>query len=83
MHHFKGIVEGPVVRYELPNLLAFNFVLEGALDGGGTVSLRTDAQGKVLSAALLRLTVRVPEAMVARIRHRGRVPPGWRPQEGS
>jgi len=55
--HFKGLVKGPVKRYELPNVRALNFVLYGALDGGGTISLRTDAQGKVLSTALLRMLV--------------------------
>ena len=58
--HFKGVIDGPVERYELPNLNALNFLLHGALDGGGTLSLKTDAQGKVLSTALLRMTVRVP-----------------------
>ena len=55
--HFKGIVQGPVERYELPNLRALNFLLHGALDGGGTISLKTDAQGKVLSTALLRMEI--------------------------
>lgn len=55
--HFKGIITGPVERYELPNLNALNFLLHGALDGGGTVSLKTDAQGKVFSTALLRLEI--------------------------
>ena len=58
--HFRGMITGPVERYELPNLHALNFLLHGALDGGGTVSLKTDAQGKVFSTALLRMAVRVP-----------------------
>jgi hypothetical protein len=58
--HFRGLVTGPVERYELPNLGALNFVLHGALDGGGTISLRTDAQGKVLATALLRMLVELP-----------------------
>lgn len=62
--HFKGQVSG-VDRYELPNLKALNFLLHGALDGGGTISLKTDAQGKVYSTALLRMEVSVP-AEVAR-----------------
>lgn len=78
--HFGPLVRGAVERYELPNLLALNFVLHGALDGGGTVSLRTDAQGKVLSAALLRMTVRVPDDLAERIEGRGRVPDGWSPE---
>jgi len=58
--HFKGIISGPVERYELPNLQALNFLLHGALDGGGTISLKTDAQGKVFSTALLRLELELP-----------------------
>ena len=58
--HFAGLIRGPVERFELPNLRALNFLLHGALDGGGTISLKTDAQGKVFSTALLRLRVRVP-----------------------
>jgi hypothetical protein len=58
--HFRGMITGEVVRYELPNLLALNFLLHGALGGGGTLSLKTDAQGKVYSTALLRLVLDVP-----------------------
>lgn len=72
--HFGSIVEGEVVRYELPNLHALNFLLHGALDGGGTVSLMTDAQGKVFSTAMLRMTVEVPESVAKRVRGRGRRP---------
>jgi hypothetical protein len=57
--HFKGMIRGPVERFELPNLNALNFLLHGALDGGGTISLKTDAQGKVLSTALLRMEIEV------------------------
>jgi hypothetical protein len=57
--HFRGLISGRVERYELPNLRALNFLLHGALDGGGTISLKTDAQGKVLSTALLRMEVEV------------------------
>ena len=57
--HFKGMITGPVVRFELPNLKALNFLLHGALDGGGTISLKTDAQGKVFSTALLRMEIDV------------------------
>ena len=49
-----------VDRFELPNLGALNFLLHGALDGGGTLSLKTDAQGKVFSTAMLRMTLDVP-----------------------
>jgi hypothetical protein len=57
--HFKGMIQGPVERFELPNLHALNFLLHGALDGGGTISLKTDAQGKVFSTALLRMEIEV------------------------
>jgi hypothetical protein len=57
--HFKGMISGSVERFELPNLNALNFLLHGALDGGGTLSLKTDAQGKVLSTALLRMEIKV------------------------
>jgi hypothetical protein len=50
-----------VTRYELPNLAALNFVLEEALDGGGTVSLRLDAQGKIFGSRLLGLEIEVTE----------------------
>lgn len=60
--HFRGIITGGVERFELPNLRALNFLLHGALDGGGTQSLKTDAQGKVYSTALLRLVLDVPDA---------------------
>ncbi|MCX5760306.1 MAG: hypothetical protein NTW72_02175 [Gemmatimonadetes bacterium] len=60
--HFDGIIEGGVDRFELPNLKALNFLLHGALDGGGTLSLKTDAQGKVYSTALLRMVLDVPDA---------------------
>src|SRR5215469_12703315 len=49
--HFGDLVRGEVERFELPNLGALNFLLHGALGGGGTVSLRTDAQGKTFGAA--------------------------------
>ncbi len=60
--HFAGQITGDVVRFELPNLNALNFLLHGALDGGGTLSLKTDAQGKVYSTALLRMVIDVPDA---------------------
>ena len=72
--HLGELVEGRVVRYELPNLYAFNFVLPNALDGGGTVSLMNDSQGKVLSTALLRLEIDVPEEVARAARGRGRMP---------
>ena len=59
--HFAGMIDGGVERFELPNLHALNFLLHGALDGGGTLSLKTDAQGKVYSTALLRMVIDVPD----------------------
>ena len=61
------MIEGEVERYELPNLNALNFLLHGALDGGGTLSLKTDAQGKVYSTALLRMTLDVSDAEAKRL----------------
>jgi hypothetical protein len=65
--HFEGICLGGVERFELPNLHALNFLLHNALGGGGTVSLKTDAQGKTLSTAMLRMEIDVPEELAARI----------------
>jgi hypothetical protein len=65
--HFRGMVSG-VERFELPNLNALNFLLHGALDGGGTMSLKTDAQGKVYSTALLRMEIPVPSRLARRLR---------------
>ena len=63
--HFTGIITGDVERFELPNLNALNFLLHGALDGGGTLSLKTDAQGKVFSTALLRMVLDIPDDRAA------------------
>lgn len=57
--HFKGICFGKVERFEMPNIRALNFLLHDTLGGGGTVSLKHDAQGKTLAAALLRLELDV------------------------
>jgi len=57
--HFAEICHGEVERYELPNLGALNFLLHHSLGGGGTISLKTDAQGKTLSAALLRMEIEI------------------------
>ena len=59
--HFKGICQGRVDRFELPNLGALNFLLHESLGGGGTLSLMTDAQGKTFSTALLRMEIEVAE----------------------
>lgn len=60
--HFGGLVLGKVERFELPNLGALNFLLHEALGGGGTLSLRIDAQGKTLGAGLLFLEIEASEA---------------------
>jgi hypothetical protein len=65
--HFKGICFGKVERFEIPNLGALNFLLHESLDGGGTLSLKTDAQGKTYSAALLRMEIDVEESVAKEI----------------
>jgi hypothetical protein len=55
--HFKGVCLGKVERFELPNLGALNFLLHESLDGGGTVALKADPQGKTYSSALLRMEI--------------------------
>lgn len=60
--HFGDLVKGPVERFELPNLGALNFLLHESLGGGGTLSLRVDAQGKTLGAGLLTLEIEAGEA---------------------
>jgi hypothetical protein len=65
-HLFGEMVKGNVERYELPNLGALNFLLHQALGGGGTLSLRIDAQGKTLGAALLRMEIEASESELAR-----------------
>jgi hypothetical protein len=64
--HFRGMVKA-VERFELPNLRALNFLLHGALDGGGTISLQTDAQGKVYSTALLRMAIPIPLSLARKV----------------
>ncbi len=55
--YLGSLVKGPVERFCLPNLGALNFLLHGSLGGGGTVTLRTDAQGKTYGAALLNMEI--------------------------
>lgn len=59
--YFEGICFGNVERFELPNLKALNFLLHNTLGGGGTVSLKLDAQGKTLAAALLKMELIIDE----------------------
>jgi|SRR5512132_1139630 hypothetical protein len=58
---FGGLVQGKVERFELPNLGALNFLLHDSLGGGGTLSLRIDAQGKTFGAALLGIEIDIEE----------------------
>jgi hypothetical protein len=59
--HFGEIVRGRVDRYDLPNLRGLNFILHDSLGGGGSASLKTDAQGKTHGMAMLRMLVDVPD----------------------
>jgi hypothetical protein len=63
--HLGRVCLGPVERYELPNLLALNFMLHDSLGGGGTESLKNDAQGKTHAQGLLQMEIEVPEALLA------------------
>jgi hypothetical protein len=63
--HFGSLVQGPVERYEAPNLRALKFVMHDALGGGGPRSLRSDNLGKTLGAALLRMVIDVPDSVAA------------------
>ena len=64
-NHFKGICFGAVERFELPNLCAVNFLLHETLGGGGTVSLKNDAQGKTLGSAMLRMEIDIDEDLLS------------------
>jgi hypothetical protein len=72
--HFGSIVKGAVTRYELPNVHALNFVLEGALGGGVTRSLSIDPHGKSYSALILTIPVEVPPDLAQELIQRGRQP---------
>lgn len=75
--HFGWMVTGDVVRYEAPNVWGLNFVMQGALGGGGPRSLRSDNLGKTLGGALLRLEVDVPDAVAERAPRRRPDLPAW------
>ena len=62
--HFKEIVKGDVIRYELPNLNAFNFILHDSLGGGGSGSLLNDAQGKTHGQALLLMEIDIADELL-------------------
>ena len=75
--HFEGIVLGEVERFELPNLLGLNFLLHDSLGGGGSASLKNDAQGKTHGMALLRMEVEVPDDyMPTAVGRQGALAPG-------
>jgi hypothetical protein len=75
--HFGDIVRGEVERYELPNLLALNFILNDSLGGGGSASLKNDAQGKTHGMGLLRMQVEIPDDYAPpRVGTRGPLPAG-------
>lgn len=61
--HFGDMVKGKVERFEMPNIRAINFLLHNALGGGGTLTLKHDAQGKTYSTAFLRMEIDVPEGI--------------------
>jgi len=63
--HMKNVCKGTVERFELPNIGALNFLLNDSLGGGGSVSLKLDAQGKTHAAQVLRLDIEVPERLLA------------------
>jgi len=62
--HMKHVCKGDVERYELPNIGALNFMLNESLGGGGTVSLKLDAQGKTHASQVLRMDIEVPEELL-------------------
>ena len=66
--HLEHLVRGPVTRYEVPGIHAFNFVCEQALGGGGMKSLRNDALGKGMAQILLAMPVRIPVALLSLVR---------------
>lgn len=63
--HMKYVCKGKVERYELPNIGALNFILNESLGGGGTVSLKLDAQGKTHASQVLRMDIDVPEELLS------------------
>jgi hypothetical protein len=66
--HFRDVCRGKVDRYELPNILALNFILHDSLGGGGTESLKNDAQGKTHAQGLLQMEVEIPDELLEGVR---------------
>lgn len=62
--HFRALCNGAVTRYELPNLRALNFILSDSLGGGGSASMRSDAQGKVHALAMTLIAIEAPSDLV-------------------
>lgn len=67
--HMKYVCKGDVERYELPNIGALNFILNESLGGGGTVSLKLDAQGKTHASQVLRMDVDVPQELLDKLKN--------------
>ena len=64
-NHFKGIVNGRIIRYELDNILSMNFILEDSLGGGGSETLINDAQGKTHGQIMMMLKIDIPEHLIS------------------
>jgi len=69
--HFRQVCRGRVERFEVPNLYALNFLLHDSLGGGGTESLKTDAQGKTHAQGLLMMEIEVPDELLRSARSGG------------
>lgn len=67
--HMKFVCKGDVERYEMPNIGALNFILNDSLGGGGTVSLKLDAQGKTHAMQVLRMDVDVPDELLEKVKN--------------
>jgi len=65
--HFAAVCRGTVERFEVPNIQALNFILHDSLGGGGTLSLKTDAQGKTHGQGLLAMRIEVPSELLAAV----------------
>jgi len=66
--HFGDMIDGEVIRYEVPNVLALNFTLPNALGGGASDSLRSDILGKTIGGSLVRMEIDVPDSVAAKRR---------------
>lgn len=67
--HMKHVCKGKVERFELPNICALNFMLHDSLGGGGTVSLKLDAQGKTHAMLVLRMEIEVPDDLLDKVKN--------------